>query len=46
MAEATAAYNIFAEAGVIYADHACKVTGLVSKTEFVVSATYIPVMNT
>lgn len=45
-AGATAAYNIYAEAGAGYADHVCKATGLVCKTEFVVSATEIPVLKT
>jgi hypothetical protein len=37
----TAAYNIFSEAGAGYADHVCKATGLVCKTEFVVPTTQI-----
>jgi Trk K+ transport system NAD-binding subunit len=41
-AGATAAYNIFSEAGAGYADHVCKTTGLVCKAEFVVSGTEIP----
>lgn len=44
-AGATAAYNIFAEAGAGYADHVCKTTGLVCKTEFFVSGTEIPVLK-
>lgn len=40
-AGATAAYNIFSEAGAGYADHVCKATGLVCKTEFVVPTTKI-----
>ncbi|MDZ7642078.1 MAG: cation:proton antiporter family protein [Desulfurivibrio sp.] len=43
-AGATAAYNIFSEAGAGYADHVCQATGLVCKTEFVVSAAGIPTM--
>ena len=43
-AGATAAYNIFAEAGAGYADHVCKATGLVCKTDFVVPANEIPVL--
>ncbi len=43
-AGATAAYNIFAEAGAGYADHVCKATGLVCKTEFIVSGDAIPDM--
>lgn len=41
-AGATAAYNLFAEAGAGYADHVCRATGLVCKTEFIVSANEIP----
>lgn len=41
-AGATAAYNIFVEAGAGYADHVCKNIGLVCKTEFVVSGSVIP----
>jgi len=41
-AGATAAYNIFAEAGAGYADHVCKATGLVCRSEFVVPAGHIP----
>lgn len=44
-AGAIAAYNIYAEAGAGYADHVCQSTGLVCKTEFVVSAAEIPVMT-
>lgn len=44
-AGATAAYNIFSEAGAGYADHVCKSTGLVCKTEFVVSGTEISVLK-
>ena len=33
-AGATAAYNIFSEAGAGYADHVCKNVGLVCKTSF------------
>ena len=44
-AGATAAYNIFSEAGAGYADHVCRATGLVCKTEFVVSGNTIPVLN-
>ncbi len=44
-AGATAAYNIFAEAGAGYADHVCRATGLVCKTEFVVSGSEIPVLK-
>lgn len=44
-AGATAAYNIFSEAGSGYADHVCKTTGLVCKTEFVVSASEIPTLK-
>ncbi len=36
-AGATAAYNIFTEAGAGYADHVCRATGLVCKSEFFVS---------
>jgi predicted Kef-type K+ transport protein len=42
-AGATAAYNIFAEAGAGYADHVCKTTGLVCKTQFIVPGNAIPV---
>ena len=35
-AGATAAYNIFSEAGAGYADHVCRATGLVCKTRFFV----------
>ncbi len=41
-AGATAAYNIFTEAGAGYADHVCRNIGLVCKTEFVVSGDVIP----
>ncbi|MFZ5758781.1 MAG: cation:proton antiporter [Thermodesulfobacteriota bacterium] len=44
-AGAVAAYNIYAEAGAGYADHVCRATGLVCRSEFVVSATEIPVMK-
>lgn len=44
-AGATAAYNIFAEAGAGYADHVCRATGLVCRTEFVVSGNHIPVLD-
>ena len=44
-AGATAAYNIFTEAGAGYADHVCKATGLVCRTESFVSATKIPRMS-
>ena len=43
-AGATAAYNIFSEAGAGYADHACRATGLVCKTPFFVPAGEIPPM--
>lgn len=43
-AGATAAYNIFSEAGAGYADHACRATGLVCKTQFFVPAGEIPPM--
>lgn len=45
-AGATAAYNIFAEAGSGYADHVCKMTGLVCNTKFVVSASEVSNMKT
>jgi len=41
-AGATAAYNLFAEAGAGYADHVCKTTGLVCKTQFIVPGNAIP----
>ncbi len=41
-AGATAAYNIYSEAGAGYADHVCKTTGLVCKAQFVVPNTVIP----
>lgn len=41
-AGASAAYNIFAEAGSGYADHVCKHTGLACRTEFIVSGSVIP----
>ena len=41
-AGATAAYNIFAEAGAGYADHVCRTTGLVCKTQFIIPSTGIP----
>jgi glutathione-regulated potassium-efflux system ancillary protein KefC len=41
-AGATAAYNIFSEAGAGYADHVCRTTGLVCKTQFVIPDTGIP----
>lgn len=44
-AGATAAYNLFAEAGAGYADHVCRATGLVCKTNFIVSGKEIPVLN-
>ena len=44
-AGATAAYNIFAEAGAGYADHVCQATGLVCRTEFIVSASNIPTIK-
>jgi predicted Kef-type K+ transport protein len=44
-AGATAAYNIFAEAGAGYADHVCQATGLVCKTKFIVPATEIPTIK-
>lgn len=44
-AGATAAYNIFSEAGSGYADHVCRATGLVCKTEFIVSGTHIPTIK-
>lgn len=44
-AGATAAYNIFSEAGAGYADHVCQATGLVCRTDFVVSATQIPTIK-
>ncbi len=44
-AGATSAYNIYAEAGAGYADHVCRATGLVCKTEFIVSGTEIPVLR-
>ena len=40
-AGATAAYNIFAEAGSGYADHVCKSTGLVCKPKYIVSESEI-----
>lgn len=43
-AGATAAYNIFSEAGAGYADHVCRATGLVCKTQFFVPNTTIPSM--
>lgn len=43
-AGATAAYNIFSEAGAGYADHVCRATGLVCKTQFFVPDTTIPSM--
>ncbi len=43
-AGAIAAYNIYSEAGAGYADHVCQTTGLVCKTEFLVSASEIPLM--
>ncbi len=45
-AGATAAYNIFAEAGAGYADHVCKTTGLVCKTQFIVPGNAIPAYPT
>jgi hypothetical protein len=44
-AGATAAYNIFAEAGAGYADHVCRATGLVCKTEYFVAGSEIPVIR-
>lgn len=44
-AGATAAYNIFSEAGAGYADHVCKATGLVCKTEFVLSSSQMPTVK-
>lgn len=44
-AGATVAYNIFSEAGAGYADHVCRATGLVCKTDFVVPATEIPTIK-
>lgn len=41
-AGATAAYNIYAEAGAGYADHVCRATGLVCKSQFVVPGNAIP----
>jgi glutathione-regulated potassium-efflux system ancillary protein KefC len=41
-AGATAAYNIFSEAGAGYADHVCRTTGLVCKTEFIIPSSSIP----
>jgi glutathione-regulated potassium-efflux system ancillary protein KefC len=41
-AGATAAYNIFSEAGAGYADHVCRTTGLVCKTQFIIPDTGIP----
>jgi hypothetical protein len=41
-AGATAAYNIFAEAGAGYADHVCKTIGLVCKTQFIVPGNAYP----
>jgi len=43
-AGATAAYNIFSEAGAGYADHVCRATGLVCKTQFFVPGSEIPTM--
>ncbi len=43
-AGATAAYNIFSEAGAGYANHVCRATGLVCKTQFFVPDTTIPSM--
>lgn len=43
-AGATAAYNIFSEAGAGYADHVCRATGLVCKTQFFVPGSEIPAM--
>ncbi|MGV1099308.1 cation:proton antiporter domain-containing protein [Thiovibrio sp. JS02] len=43
-AGATAAYNIFSEAGAGYADHVCKTTGLVCRSGFVVPAAHIPTL--
>lgn len=40
-AGATAAYNIFAEAGAGYADHVCKTTGLVCKTPSIIPSSAI-----
>jgi predicted Kef-type K+ transport protein len=40
-AGATAAYNIFSEAGAGYADHVCRATGLVCKTEFIIPSSSI-----
>ncbi len=40
-AGATAAYNVFSEAGAGYADHVCQATGLVCRTNFIVSADQI-----
>jgi predicted Kef-type K+ transport protein len=40
-AGATAAYNIFSEAGAGYADHVCRTTGLVCKTEFIIPSSSI-----
>ena len=44
-AGATAAYNIYAEAGAGYADHVCRATGLVCRSEFIVSGSNIPVIS-
>lgn len=44
-AGATTAYNIYTEAGSGYANHVCKTTGLICKTEFIVSGTEIPVLK-
>lgn len=44
-AGATAAYNIFTEAGAGYADHVCRATGLVCRSEFIVSGSTIPVIS-
>jgi len=43
-AGATAAYNIFSEAGAGYADHVCRATGLVCKSQFFVPSAEIPTM--
>lgn len=44
-AGATAAYNIFAEAGAGYADHVCRATGLLCKTDFIIAPEDIPVLK-
>jgi Trk K+ transport system NAD-binding subunit len=43
-AGATAAYNLFGEAGAGYADHVCRATGLACKTDFVAGSD-IPVLR-